>query len=42
MKNNTTEGNIRWTKGELIFLIILCISMMSLVIFSIIRDAPHP
>lgn len=41
-KNITSSGGIRWTKGEIIFLIILGLAMLSLVIFTIIRDAPHP
>jgi hypothetical protein len=33
---------MRWTKGEIVFLIILGLAMMGLVIFTIVRDAPHP
>lgn len=41
-KHTRSEGGIRWTKGEIIFFVILGLSMLSLVLFSIIRDAPHP
>lgn len=41
-KDIKSSGGMRWTKGEIIFLIILGLAMLSLVIFTIVRDAPHP
>lgn len=42
MRKDKSGWEIRWTRGELLFMIFFTVFICGLVIFSILRDAPHP